>query len=254
MARARERLLALQHPEGWWRGELQTNVTMDAEDLLLREFLGVRDAGDARGREMDPLAAARGRVVGQLPRRPRRPVHHGGGLRRAAPGGRPARRRAHARARRPSCVEHGGLERARVFTRIWLALFGLWPWDELPALPPELILLPPSVPLNIYDFACWARQTIVALTVVMAQPARPGAAASASTSCGPERARAPAGRARHRGRAARLLDRPRAARLRAPAGRAAARAARWRGPSAGSSPARRPTARGAASSRRGSTR
>src|SRR4030088_946820 len=36
-----ERLLALQDEAGWWRGELQTNVTMDAEDMLLREFLGV---------------------------------------------------------------------------------------------------------------------------------------------------------------------------------------------------------------------
>jgi squalene-hopene/tetraprenyl-beta-curcumene cyclase len=41
---ARERLLALQDRAGWWRGELQTNVTMDAEDMLLREFLGIRRA------------------------------------------------------------------------------------------------------------------------------------------------------------------------------------------------------------------
>src|SRR5438874_3849695 len=37
-----ERLLSLQSEAGWWQGELQTNVTMDAEDILLREFLGVR--------------------------------------------------------------------------------------------------------------------------------------------------------------------------------------------------------------------
>ena len=39
-----ERLLSLQSEAGWWQGELQTNVTMDAEDMLLREFLGVRGA------------------------------------------------------------------------------------------------------------------------------------------------------------------------------------------------------------------
>ncbi|HYY22811.1 MAG TPA: hypothetical protein VE780_13125, partial [Thermoleophilaceae bacterium] len=43
--RARDHLLSLQTPDGWWKGELQSNVTMDAEDLLLREFLGVRDEG-----------------------------------------------------------------------------------------------------------------------------------------------------------------------------------------------------------------
>jgi squalene-hopene/tetraprenyl-beta-curcumene cyclase len=68
----------------------------------------------------------------------------------------------------------GGVPVTRVFTRLWLALFGLWSWNELPALPPEVMLLPAWFPLNIYDFACWARQTIVALTVVAAhRPARP---------------------------------------------------------------------------------
>ncbi len=43
---AREHLLSLQDREGWWRGELQTNVTMDAEDMLLREFLGIRRADE----------------------------------------------------------------------------------------------------------------------------------------------------------------------------------------------------------------
>src|SRR5690606_10680356 len=43
LARARDHLLGLQSPEGWWKGELETNVTMDAEDLLLRHVLGILD-------------------------------------------------------------------------------------------------------------------------------------------------------------------------------------------------------------------
>ena len=71
-------------------------------------------------------------------------------------------------------TEHGGVEATRVFTRIWLALFGLWSWDDLPVMPPELIYLPSWFPLNIYDWGCWARQTIVALTVVQSfRPSRP---------------------------------------------------------------------------------
>src|SRR6266567_6092964 len=35
-------LRGLQDERGWWKGELATNVTMDAEDLLLRQFLGIR--------------------------------------------------------------------------------------------------------------------------------------------------------------------------------------------------------------------
>ena len=57
LARARDHLLGLQHDEGWWQGELETNVTMDAEDLLLREFLGVRTAEQTQAAAQ--LAAAR---------------------------------------------------------------------------------------------------------------------------------------------------------------------------------------------------
>src|SRR6202034_2257718 len=47
--RAVNHLLGLQHEQGWWQGELETNVTMDAEDLLLREFLGLRTAEQTAG-------------------------------------------------------------------------------------------------------------------------------------------------------------------------------------------------------------
>src|SRR5438270_10662548 len=42
--RAAERLLSLQHPDGWWKGELESNATMIAEHLFLFHFLGLRDA------------------------------------------------------------------------------------------------------------------------------------------------------------------------------------------------------------------
>src|SRR5437762_13729786 len=42
--RAADRLLSLQHPEGWWKGELESNATMIAEHLFLLHFLGLRDS------------------------------------------------------------------------------------------------------------------------------------------------------------------------------------------------------------------
>ncbi len=87
----------------------------------------------------------------------------------------------------------GGIAATRVFTRIWLALFGWWKWDDLPELPPELIYLPPWFPLNIYDFGQWARQTIVPLTIVSAKrPVRPRP--SRWTSCTPTPAARPCSR------------------------------------------------------------
>jgi squalene-hopene/tetraprenyl-beta-curcumene cyclase len=80
----------------------------------------------------------------------------------------------HMRTARGWILAHGGVEATRVFTRIWLALSGQWSWDDLPVIPPELIYLPSWFPLNIYDWGCWARQTIVALAVVQSfRPSRP---------------------------------------------------------------------------------
>src|SRR5438270_4104628 len=70
----------------------------------------------------------------------------------------------------------GGIPRSRIFTKCFLALLGQWPWQRLPPVPVELVLLPPSAPFSIYDFACWARQTFVALSLVQAlRPVRPAA-------------------------------------------------------------------------------
>ncbi|HEY2767826.1 MAG TPA: squalene--hopene cyclase, partial [Solirubrobacteraceae bacterium] len=172
LERARDHLLALQNEQGWWKGELQTNVTMDAEDMLLREFLGIRHA-----EETERSAAwirSQQRADGTWTN-----FHGGDGdlsttieaywaLRLA---GDPADA-PHMRVAAEFIRAGGGLERARVFTHVWLALFGLWSWERVPALPPEIVLLPSWVPLNIYDFACWARQTIVALTLVIAHRPR----------------------------------------------------------------------------------
>src|SRR5687768_11376278 len=48
MGRATDFLLSRQDPQGWWKGDLETNVTMDAEDLLLRQYLGIRDEKTTR--------------------------------------------------------------------------------------------------------------------------------------------------------------------------------------------------------------
>lgn len=158
LARATERLLGEQDPAGWWKGELETNVTMEAEDLLLRQFLGIRTpeqtTSSARwirsqqrsdgtwstyfGGPGDLSTTVEAYVALRLAGDPPDALH----MSRAA----------------EFVREAGGVEGSRVFTRFWLALFGRWPWERLPVLPPEMMLLPPWAPLNIYDFGCWARR------------------------------------------------------------------------------------------------
>lgn len=172
--RATDFLLARQDAQGWWKGDLDTNVTMDAEDLLLRQFLGIRDQATTeaaalfiRGEQRDDGTWA---TFYGGPGELSTTIEAYVALRLAgdAPDD-PHMARASAWIR-----ERGGIAASRVFTRIWLALFGWWKWDDLPELPPELIYFPKWMPLNIYDFGCWARQTIVPLTVVSAKrPVRP---------------------------------------------------------------------------------
>ncbi|MBO0776129.1 MAG: squalene--hopene cyclase, partial [Actinobacteria bacterium] len=166
--------LSLQHEQGWWQGELETNVTMDAEDLLMREFLGVRTG--------EQTAAAARWIASQQRDDGTWANFYGGpgdlsttveayvALRLAGhPPDAPGMTRAAEWIR-----GRGGIPATRVFTRIWLALFGLWPWDDLPVMPPELIYFPAWFPLNVYDWGCWARQTIVPLTIVgTLRPVRP---------------------------------------------------------------------------------
>ena len=174
LARARDHALGLQDAEGWWQSGFETNVTMDAEDLLLREFLGLHD---------EALIAATARWIRSKQRDDGTWATYYGGpgelsttveaylaLRLAGddPGD------PHMKLACDWITGQGGVEATRVFTRIWLALSGLWSWDDLPVIPPEMIYMPSWLPLNIYDWACWARQTIVALAVLQSfSPSHP---------------------------------------------------------------------------------
>ncbi|GFG16115.1 squalene--hopene cyclase [Aspergillus udagawae] len=60
----------------------------------------------------------------------------------------------------------GGVAKVRIFTRFYLAMFGLFPWEAVPELPAELIFMPDWAPINIYRFSSWARSTIVPLLIV----------------------------------------------------------------------------------------
>src|SRR5205814_5857592 len=50
LERGRDHLLSLQHPDGWWKGELETNVTIDAEDIFLRHYLRLPDIAETTRR------------------------------------------------------------------------------------------------------------------------------------------------------------------------------------------------------------
>lgn len=161
-------LLSIQDEQGFWWAELESNVTMASEHLLLEHFLGIGDAN--RWAKLRHYLLNRQRADGSWA------VYFDGpgdvsitteayfALKVAGedPESAPMQRA------RDFVLSKGGVANTRIFTKIWLALFGQFDWDALPAMPPEAILLPNWSPLNIYEFSSWARATIVAILVVWA--------------------------------------------------------------------------------------
>jgi squalene-hopene/tetraprenyl-beta-curcumene cyclase len=172
--RAQEYLRSRQHPGGYWWGELESNPTMEAEYLLLTCFLEVVDRG--RWRKLANYILSKQREDGSW------------GQYFGAPGdvstsvecyfalklaGIPPDAGEMRRARE-FILSRGGVPRVRVFTKIWLSLFGQWEWKGTPVMPPELMFLPSWFPFNLYEFSSWARATLVPMLIILTErPVRP---------------------------------------------------------------------------------
>ncbi len=70
---------------------------------------------------------------------------------------------------RHAILEYGGAEKANVFTRYMLALFGQVPWRAVPAMPVELMLMPRWFPVNIWKMSYWSRTVIAPLLILAAK-------------------------------------------------------------------------------------
>ena len=74
---------------------------------------------------------------------------------------------------REAILAHGGADAVNSYTRFYLALLGQIPYDQCPAVPPEMILMPKWFPVNLYAVSSWSRTIIVPLSIVWAkQPVR----------------------------------------------------------------------------------
>lgn len=157
-----------QLPDGYWWAELESNVTITAEYIMLFHFLGMVDK--EKERKMANYLLRQQTEDGYWT------VWHNGpgdlsttieayfALKLA---GYPA---DHIALRKAGdfILANGGILKSRVFTKIFLALFGEFSWLGVPSMPIELMLLPDWAYLNVYEFSSWARATIIPLSVVMA--------------------------------------------------------------------------------------
>ena len=161
---ATARLLELQHPDGYWVGELESNVTMTAQHLFWHHVLGLRTL------ELDRKIAnellARQRVDGTW------------AIWFEGPGDLSTTVEAYAALKlagvdpgqqaRDFIRSRGGISKTRIFTKCFLALLGQWPWQRVTPIPVELVLFPANAYVSIYNFSCWARGTFVPLAACRA--------------------------------------------------------------------------------------
>src|SRR5438876_7300604 len=123
--RATERLLELQHPDGWWVGELESNATMIAQHLFWHHFLGLRTPELDRKIANELLARQREDGTWSIwfegPADLNTSIEAYVALKMCGVDpGRPAR---------DYIRSAGGVARARIFTKCFLALLGQWPWQ-----------------------------------------------------------------------------------------------------------------------------
>ena len=169
VAKAQRYMLSIQYEEGYWWGELESNPTIEAEYLMLTHILGAPDP--ERWRKIANYILGRQQEDGSWAQYYGAPgnlstcVECYTALKMA---GIPANSPAMTMARE-FILSKGGVPNTRVFTKIWLAMLGQYPWKNLPAMPPEVMFLPTWFPLNIYEFSSWARATIVPMTIILTE-------------------------------------------------------------------------------------
>lgn len=165
---AREFLFALQQEDGHWCAELEGDTILESEYVLLMQYIGRGDhpkvhkaANYIRSKQSDDggwnlfpggsaeiSASVKNYLVLKLL------------------GDDPEAE--HMVAARRVIRELGGVEATNSFTKAFLAIFGQYPWERCPAVPPEIILLPNWFYFNIYEMSSWSRAIVVPLSIIWA--------------------------------------------------------------------------------------
>ncbi|MEM9144679.1 MAG: squalene--hopene cyclase [Pseudomonadota bacterium] len=166
-----EKLWALQREDGHIVFELEADCTIPSEYVLLRHFLG----------EIDPAREERlARYIRGVQNEDGSwPLFHDGAGNVSATvkaywalkliGDHPdARHMARARS---WLLGQGGAAKANVFTRIMMALFRQIPWDGMPCMPAEAMLMPRWFPFHMSKIAYWSRTVLTPLLILFAKRA-----------------------------------------------------------------------------------
>ncbi|KAE9973479.1 hypothetical protein BLS_003587 [Venturia inaequalis] len=166
LSKAAQYSFSKANPDGHWAGEIRSNVTITAEYVFLYQSLGKKIPGGT-----EPIQRF---ILSQ------QNTDGSWGLAPDYPGDVSTSSEAYLALKmlgtpttsspmklaRNLILKMGGVARVRIFTRIFFAQFGLFPWDAVPQLPAEFVLLMTASPINIYTMASWARSTVIPMLII----------------------------------------------------------------------------------------
>src|SRR6202051_2154345 len=165
IARATDWLLGLQHPDGYWCGELEADSMLESDYIFMHPLLGTGDRGRME------------RAVNEILRH----QNEDGGW-SIYPGG-PSNISLGVKAylalklmgwskdhpvlakARTWILANGGVVECNTFTKIYLCFLGQYEYNAVPAVPPEIVLFPNWFYFNIYEIFSWSRAILVPLSI-----------------------------------------------------------------------------------------
>jgi squalene-hopene/tetraprenyl-beta-curcumene cyclase len=168
VSRTQQWLLQQQQDDGHWVAELEGDTILESEYICLLAYLGQHRTPIAR-------KAAQYLLSKQMPCGGWT-LYPGGGLDISGTvkayfalklTGHDTSAEYMVRARNRIRAA-GGAEAVNSYTRFYLALLGQISYDECPAVPPEVMLLPRWFPINLYSVSAWSRTILVPLSVMSA--------------------------------------------------------------------------------------
>jgi squalene-hopene/tetraprenyl-beta-curcumene cyclase len=167
--RAKDWLFSQQHSEGYWCGELEADVMLEADYIFMHTLLGTGDPGKMH------------RAVNEILRH----QNEDGGW-SLYPGG-PSNINYGVKAylalklmgwsadhplmvkAREWVLANGGVTECNTFTKMYLCALGQYDYNAVPAVPPEIILFPNWFYFNIYEISSWSRGILVPLAIIYAK-------------------------------------------------------------------------------------
>src|SRR2546426_3695826 len=172
--RSQSYLLSQQRPEGYWIGELMVDATLVADKLAYHHWNGKVD-------ELWQRKAVNHILSMQLADGGWN-IYYGGPAEVNATikaylalklAGVPVTDPRLLRAREVA-LSLGGVPRMNTFSKLYLALLGLFPWDYVPTIPCEVILIGKWFYVNVNEMSSWSRSMLVPLAIINHfKPTRP---------------------------------------------------------------------------------